>query len=194
VIDPPREAAAEDPRRGRDRNWLVTLPLAVLTLAVVLPVTVFFVASWLVGWRLQPVLSGSMEPTYPVGSLLVVQSIDASQVRPGMAVTFDDPGLPGRLVTHRVVAALPVEPAAFETQGDANRAPDPFPVPARSIRGHVLWHVPMLGFALDALAWPRGFVLLVLLPGLALLAGEILSRRRRSAGSGHLMPVRYQGP
>jgi signal peptidase I len=48
----------------------------------VLPFTTFAVASWLLGWQLQPVLSGSMEPTYPVGSLLVVGQVDPADVEP----------------------------------------------------------------------------------------------------------------
>lgn len=166
-------------------RWALTLPLAVLVVAVVLPMTTFFVASWLLGWQLQPVLSASMEPTYPVGSLVVVGPVDPSDVRPGMAVTFEDPAQPGRIVTHRVESRLPGERPAFRTRGDANATNDPFPVPARSIRGRVLWHVPVLGHAVNALRWPTGFVLLVVLPGFALVAGEVgVLRRRRATRAG----------
>ena len=166
-------------RRARAPSWLLTLPLAVFVLAVVLPVTVFAVATWLAGYQLQPVLSASMAPTYPVGSLLVVAPIDASDVRPGMAVSFDDPAEPGRLVTHRVIALAPGESLAFVTRGDANVTDDPFPVPARSVHGRVQWSVPVLGHAVAALAWPRGFLLLVVLPAIALAAGELAGWRRR---------------
>src|SRR5687767_14567989 len=120
-----------------------------------------------------------MAPTYPVGSLLVVGPIDASEVRPGMAVTFDDPAQPGRLVTHRVLRVVPGDDLFFETRGDANLSADPFPVPARSIRGRVLWHVPVLGYAVDFLEWPRGFILLVVIPAIALGITEALALRRR---------------
>jgi signal peptidase I len=168
-------------RYRRKLDGLLTLPLAVLVVAVVLPFTTFAVASWLMGWQLQPVLSASMTPTFPVGSLLVVGPIDPSEVRPGMAITFDDPGQPGRMVTHRVIATAPGERLAFETQGDASAHADPFPVPARSVRGEVLWHVPGLGHAVHALRWPTGFVLLVVVPGLALAVGEVRAWRRRAA-------------
>ena len=48
------------------------------------------------------VLSGSMEPTYPVGSLVYVRSVDASELRVGDPVTFT---LEGReaVATHRVI-------------------------------------------------------------------------------------------
>jgi signal peptidase len=96
-----------------------------------------------------------------------------------MAVTFDDPAKPGRLVTHRVVRVREGDPPFFDTQGDANASPDPFPVPARSIRGRVLWHVPVLGYAVDFLSWPRGFILLVVIPAVGLGLTEALALRRR---------------
>jgi len=183
VIDPPREApAARTVGNQRAFGALVTVPLAVLVIAVVLPFTTFVVAAWLAGWRLQPVLTASMSPTYPQGSLLVVGAIDPSDVRAGMAITFDDPAQPGRLVTHRVIGVRAGDALFFDTKGDANAAGDPFPVPARSIRGRVLWHVPVLGQAVDFLQWPRGFILLVVIPAVALVTTEFFIWRRRRPG------------
>jgi signal peptidase I len=169
-------------RTGPLPSWLLTLPLAAFVVAVALPFTTFAVGTWLAGFRLQPVLSASMSPTYPVGSLLVVGPIDAGIVESGMAVTFEDPAEAARTVAHRVVRQAPGEALAFVTRGDANATEDPFPVPARSIRGHVLWSVPSLGTVLDAVAWPRGFLILVVIPGSLLAATERrawLRRRRR---------------
>jgi signal peptidase len=170
-------ASAPAIRGGPRASWLINLPLAVFVLAVVLPFTAFAVGTWLAGYRLQPVLSASMEPSLPVGSLLVVAPIDASAVEPGMNVTFEDPVVAGRVVTHRIVRLTPGDELAFVTKGDANAEADPFPVPARSIRGRVLWAVPGLGVPVDWLAWPRGFVILVVVPGLALVGLEVRSRR-----------------
>jgi signal peptidase len=149
-----------------------------VVVSLLLPLATFLVATWLLGWQLQAVLSGSMSPTYPVGSLLVVGQIDASDVRAGMAIVFEDPLEPGRLVTHRVVGPVPDDASAFRTRGDANAALDPVAVPARLVRGRVLWSVSILGAALDWLKWPNGFVLLVVVPGAILLASEV--RRRIS--------------
>src|SRR5262245_19470104 len=115
----------------------------------------------LLGWRLQAVESGSMEPLYPVGSLVVVQPIDPSDVRVGMPLAFvPDDERP--LVTHRVVKVLDSSSGlSFRTQGDANAKVDPHPVPARAVRGQAVWAVPQLGRVITWLAWPRGFVLLV---------------------------------
>jgi signal peptidase len=166
------------------RGWL-TAALAALVVALLLPLATFLVATWLLGWQLQAVLSGSMSPTYPVGSLLVVCQIDASDVRAGMPIVFEDPLEPGRLVTHRVVGPVPDDASAFRTRGDANAAADPAAVPARLVRGKVLWSVAGLGAVLDWLKWPNGFLLLVGLPGAILLATEVARRvpPRRPVGA-----------
>jgi signal peptidase len=158
------------------RGWL-SATLGAVSIAVLLPLATFLVSAWLLGWQLQSVQSGSMSPTYPVGSLLVIGQIDAADVQAGMAVVFEDPLTPGRLVTHRVVQVAPGPTLQFITHGDANPAADPAPVPARSIRGRVLWHVNGLGNVLDWLQWPRSFVLLVLLPALLLVTVEWRERR-----------------
>ena len=159
------------------RGWL-SAALAAVVVALLLPLATFLVATWLLGWQLQTVLSGSMSPTYPVGSLLVVGQIDASDVRAGMPLVFEDPLEPGRIVTHRVVGPVPEDASAFRTRGDANSTVDPADVPARLVRGKVLWSVSVLGSGLDWLKWPNGFLLLVGLPGVILLGSEL--RRRIS--------------
>ncbi len=165
-------------RNVMGRGWLGAT-LALLSLVVMLPLAMFVMSAWLLGWQLMSVQSGSMAPTYPVDSLLVVGSINASQVKVGMPIVFQDPENGARLVTHRVTAALTDGSLAFVTQGDANANADPVPVPARLVRGQVLWHVPGLGVALDLLQWPRSFLILVALPGALLLLSEVRDRYRR---------------
>jgi signal peptidase len=159
---------------------------------LLLPLATFLVIVWLAGGQLQHVESGSMSPTYPVGSLLVTSQADPADVEVGTPIVFVDPREPGRLVTHRVVAFAPGSDLAFITRGDANATDDPVPVPARLVRGRVLWHVTLLGTVLEWLQWPRSFVLLVLVPAALLGAAEWRSRRRighRLAGPSVGLPM-----
>jgi len=166
------------PSPSEDRLWRGWRAAALAGfLAGLLPLTAFLVVGWLLGWQLQHVESGSMSPTYPVGSLLVTAQIDATDVSVGMPIVFEDPRGTGRLVTHRVVGTAPGAELAFLTRGDANASDDSAPVPAQLVRGRVLWSVPMLGLALDLLQFPRSFVLLVVVPALALLWVEWRNRR-----------------
>jgi signal peptidase len=163
------------------RGWAIPA-LAAASVALLLPLATFLVAAWLLGWQLQSVRSGSMSPTYPVGSLLVTAQIDASDVRAGMPIVFEDPSEPGRIVTHRVLGPVPDDASAFRTKGDANAVADPAPVPARLVRARVLWQVSGLGGIIDWLGWPNGFVLFVVAPALVLAVTELADRRRRGTG------------
>jgi signal peptidase len=154
-------------------------PIAVLTVTLLVPVTVFVVWTTLSGYRLESVRSGSMQPTYQVGSLLVVAPVDPAAVRVGTALSFISPA-DGLLETHRVIEIVNnADGLAFRTRGDANRTPDKFIVPASAARGTVRWSVPRLGDLMRWFAWPRGFILLVVTPLVVLAVTEGVSRRRR---------------
>lgn len=162
-----------------------TTALSWVGLATFAPLAVFFVSCWLLGWRLQPVLTGSMSPTYDAGSLLVITPVDPSFVAVGSTIAFAPVDGGGRLVSHRVVERLERpngDGLAFRTRGDANREVDAQLVPARQVRGAVRWHVVGLGTWLRWVRWPRGFFVFVLPAVLALAAGGVrdrLASRRR---------------
>lgn len=124
--------------------WLLFLLAgALLTVMVLIP--------RLNGWMPLAVLSGSMEPTIPTGSMVVVERVqgeaDVAAIRTGDVITFlphpDDP----TLVTHRVMsqAARADGTTVFVTRGDANSADDPEPVTAPQVRGVLRYHVPVAG-------------------------------------------------
>ena len=162
---------------GSRRGWLAAA-IGVTAVALLLPLATLLVAVWVAGWQLQHVQSGSMAPTYPVGSLLVTGDVDPATVHVGMPLVFVDPLASDRLVTHRVVGVAPGTDLAFLTRGDANATNDPVPVPARLVRGRVLWHVTLLGAVLEWLQWPRSIIVLVILPAVLLILVELRGRRR----------------
>ena len=171
-------------RRSSAGGWL-TATLTAVGVAVLLPLATFLTAAWLLGWQLQVVQSGSMDPTYPVGSLLVVGAVDPAAVEPGSAIVFRDPSDAARQVTHRVVAIASGDGLAFITKGDANVTRDVVPVPASNVIGRPLWSVRHLGALLDWVAWPRS-LLLILIPAALLVLDD---RRRRRSGMGDGDPV-----
>ncbi len=165
------------------RRFLIAplgLPTIILSITVLIPAAVFLVTVWLSGWQLQVVRSGSMEPTYRTGTLLVTQPVVAADVRPGDALMFTAPWRNRRMVTHRVDRILTADDGTrrFVTRGDANDADDPAPVPSREVRGVVKWGVPKLGTAMWTLRGWRGIVVLIGLPTLALVVTESLERIR----------------
>lgn len=94
------------------------------------------------------VLTSSMEPVYPPGTLVVVKPIDADQIKVGDVITYQLASGEKAVVTHRVTAVLqtPGEETTFTTKGDNNDLADANPVQPVQIRGAVWYAVPLIGW------------------------------------------------
>src|SRR3989440_5959602 len=78
-------------------------------------------------YRVLTVLTGSMAPGMPVGSVAVVRPVDPASIKVGDVITYQAPLADHRVVTHRVVAVLESGPhPVLRTKGDANISPDPW--------------------------------------------------------------------
>ena len=104
------------------------------------------------GLGLAVVQSGSMEPTFSKGDLLLVREQDAYAV--GDIVVYQSEGI---LIVHRIVA---MDGETVTTQGDANNVADPS-FNGAAIKGAVVGHVPDLGLAVEFLKTPLGITLLL---------------------------------
>jgi signal peptidase len=118
----PRETVPRARRRGV-ADVITTLLGIVGVLAVL---------ATLAGVRLVPVLTGSMAPGIPAGSLVLTTHQAAADVRPGQVVAFRPPSAytareNGRLVMHRIVSVTQT-PTGLQTvtRGDANTSRDPW--------------------------------------------------------------------
>jgi signal peptidase len=84
----------------------------------------------------------------------------------GDIVTFKRP-TDIEATTHRIYSDSIIDgELAYTTQGDANNTPDLLTVMKSDIIGKVWFSVPYLGYLLDFIRRPLGFVLLVGLPAL----------------------------
>lgn len=139
-------------------------------LIVVLPFIIFtFVTSkspLLFDFRSFVVLTGSMEPVLPVGSMVYTQPKPSYAV--GEIITFKD--AEGRTVTHRI---LEVKGEKFVTKGDANNAPDRNEIPKDRVIGSVFFDVPYVGKYTDFLKRPQNFILFIVLPALVFVGFEL---------------------
>lgn len=152
------------------------------------------------GHHLETVVTGSMQPQIPIGSLVVTQRVPAGQLRPGNIIAFPEPCNPSRVVVHRIASASmsPTGQVLIHTKGDANPVADNWPVDcavpgttgaltrdAAGLTDRVTYILPAIGTALDAgrrIALP----LLLLTGGIAVLrmgASEVQLYRRRRAGA-----------
>lgn len=94
------------------------------------------------------ILTQSMEPTYPPGTLIVVKPLDASEVKIGDPITYQLKSGEPEVVTHRVVSITSTAgELSFITKGDNNSVADAVPVKPIQIRGSVWYSVPYIGYA-----------------------------------------------
>ncbi|HEX7168276.1 MAG TPA: signal peptidase I [Acidimicrobiales bacterium] len=138
-------------------------------LGVAIVTATLIVAPMALGWRSLTVMSGSMEPTIATADIVVTRPVDASAVRPGTVITFQDPAGDGRLITHRVRrATLDGDSVHVITQGDANESVERWTIATTGRVGVVQYRIPAVGVLLRPAASPAGRLLLVGVPLLLL--------------------------
>ncbi|HYO61773.1 MAG TPA: signal peptidase I, partial [Actinomycetota bacterium] len=129
-----RNQAVAQRAAGRRSGRLAALLKGAATVSGTVVVIVLLVAT--IGPRLLPyrtftVLSGSMEPTIPVGSMIFDREVDASKLARGDVITFHPPGQADKLVSHRIVRVEETKRGSFlVTRGDSNGVADDWRIPA----------------------------------------------------------------
>lgn len=109
------------------------------------------------------VLSGSMEPTYPVGSVIYYKQAPFEEINVGDPITFKSGGV---FVTHRVVEK-DASAREFVTEGDANGSRDPGTVSYQNVAGKASKIcLPFAGYLIDMGKKP---ILIVIMAGIILL-------------------------
>ena len=168
------------PRDSALSGVLSVLTTALLVGVLALVAAVVVVPRVLDGAALT-VLSGSMEPTYSPGDVIVVKGVTdaATEVNPGDAVAFQPVSNDPTLVTHRVVTkSFSSNGTSFVTRGDANGADDD-PIVGEQIKGVVVYHVPWVGHVSLWLGAHRGTAVLVVAVALLGYAAFMILRPNR---------------
>ncbi len=100
------------------------------------------------GFQIYTVVSGSMEPTYHVGSLIYVREVDTNTLKVKDPITFKLGD--NTIATHRIVEIVPNEQDStkysFRTKGDANEDVDANLVEPNKVLGKAYFTVPYLGY------------------------------------------------
>ena len=175
----------QTPKCGRaGRGWAraVNAGAWVIT-ALLLLAALRLVGARLLGLEAYAVLSGSMEPAYPTGSLIYVKAVDPETVRVGDPITFV---LNEDLVvaTHRVVA-IDEENRCFTTKGDANEAADGAPVRFENLLGKPVFCIPILGYVAAYVRQPPGLYVALAAVAIVLTLAFLPERWGKSTGPKH---------
>lgn len=167
--------------------------ITTVLVALVVLLAVALVGIRLVGFQVFTVLSGSMEPTYHVGSLIYVKEVDTDELAAGDPITYliDE----DTVVTHRIVEVVPdeedPETIRFRTKGDANNAADGSLVHYRNVIGMPVFTIPYLGYVASYIQHPPGMyvaisaaailLILVFLPDLFASDDDSEKKKKRKA-------------
>ncbi len=178
--------------RQATRGWLIQAASWFVMSAVLLVLCVAVLIPRLGGAEPYTVLTGSMKPGMPPGTLVVVKPVDASNIAIGTVITYQLESGERAVVTHRVVG-IGFDgdgERVFRTQGDANNSPDPEPVRPVQVRGERWYAIPYLGHVSSALtAAQRQVAVTIVATGLvvyavAMFLGAGRERRRTSTRMG----------
>lgn len=145
-----------------------TAALLVLLVGIGLAVSVVPAAT---GSMTLTVLSSSMEPALPAGTLIVVRPVQSADIVPGNVLTYQLKSGEPTLVTHRVTQRMLLADGSpvFITQGDANSQPDLQPVRQVQVKGVVWYAIPYLGWVATLLTGDLRAVVVSVLVGALLL-------------------------
>ena len=143
--------------KGIKRIWNV---ITIVIVAVVVVLVVMLVGVRLCGLHPYSVLSGSMEPTYHVGSVVYVKKVDPTTLKVGDPITFYLAG--DVIATHRIIEVHGegTPNLGFRTQGDANETVDGI-TPASAVIGKATFSIPYLGYLSNFLQQPEGLITVV---------------------------------
>jgi signal peptidase len=158
---------------------IVTWTIVVLAVAV----AILLAGVRLFGIHPYTVLSGSMEPTYHVGSIVYVVDVDPHELKVNDPVTYMISD--SVVVTHRIIEIVPAvdengapvineetgkQAIRFVTKGDANNSADGSQLHENNVIGKPIFTIPYLGYVADYVQNPPGTYIAIVIAFLLLLA------------------------
>lgn len=154
------------PERSRSARKAVAIGLVVLvSIALIVPSVLLFGGA--LPYGLYIVRTGSMSPTIPTASAVIVHK---GFYRVGQVITFNTVN---GVVTHRLVARN--SDGSLVTKGDANHTADPGSLQPSQVIGGAILALPKVGYWLVYLKTPAGLAFLCVILICVWLAGSVIS-------------------
>ena len=159
---------------------------SLLVIVIALGVLVILVPA-ISGGTALTVLTQSMEPKLPPGTLIIIRPTPIGDIKLGDVLTYQIKSGQPEVVSHRVISRSVDTKGrtTFITKGDNNDLPDAGPVRKVQIKGTLWYSIPWLGY-LNNVVGGQGRSLLVPLVAAALfiyagymLASSVVSSRKR---------------
>ena len=103
----------------------------------------------IIGYRSYTVLSGSMEPRFYPGDIVITKHKNKTDIKVNDIVTYRDND--GVIITHRIIEETP---EGYITKGDNNNVEDAEVLTKENIIGEVKFSIPKIGYVMDFLSKP----------------------------------------
>lgn len=135
-------------------------------------------------YRMFTVVTGSMDPVYKVGDVVISKEVDPSTIKKDDDVVYlgEKNDFKDKIVTHRVIKIEKKDNEYyFTTKGIANDYSDPV-ISSDQIYGKVVYKPVVLSFLSGILNTKLGFYLLIFVPVAFLIFLEILDYIKRKEG------------
>ncbi len=135
---------------------IILKTVSTFIIALVVLFAILLAGVRLFGLQIYTVVSPSMAPNIPTGSIVYVARADELKVGDVITYKLDD----NTLSTHRIIQLVPdpndPSEVLYRTKGDANNDPDKLLVSQRQLVGKVVLAIPLLGFVADYIQHPPG--------------------------------------
>lgn len=131
-------------------------------------------------FRMFTVVTGSMEPKYNIGDVLIAKKIKPEDVKVGDAVSYEGKShsFKGKVITHEVVEIqkpkLPTDKYQFKTKGLTNLIEDPI-IDEDQLYGVIVYRSFLLSLLYSFINTSLGFYILIIIPIMFIVGSEILS-------------------
>jgi len=131
------------------------------------------------GIRFYTVQSGSMAPSIPAGSIVIVKPL--IDYKKGDVITFKSDSdrannKPKYTTTHRIYEVINTpEGVRYETKGDYNQTTDGNRIDKGLVLGKVVFSVPILGYMVNFAKTQTGFIVLIVIPATIIVWSELMN-------------------
>ncbi len=144
--------------------FAILLLLALLVVISLLPIEN--------NYKLYSVMSGSMEPTIGVGTMIVSQLATSYHV--DNIITFNEANSTNKTTTHRIVEIQKENgEKTYQTKGDANESVDRVIVDEERIIGRYLFGIPLIGYLIGYIKTLPGLILIIIIPTTIIIYEEV---------------------
>lgn len=128
-------------------------------------------------FRMFTVVTGSMEPKYKVGDVLIAKEVEPEDIKIGDTISYlgTRNSFKDKVITHQVVGIEKVDGKIyFRAKGLANMVEDPI-VSSDQLYGKVIYKSLIISFIYKIVSTNVGFYLFIIIPVLIIVSSEIIT-------------------